>query len=162
MTLYEKTIKSCKSLEVMKLFNWQLFHLKSFGLPKLHLNLSNLKYKFLQTTSDGKSTKIKIVELKKLFIFVVNNFFIWICLHPQTINLHSVCCNMWATKRQTKHMACYGWNGKEGFVGGWGCCLILSCCVTHVFYAKNDVTCDFDRDGWARQPPLIKIIFLLF
>lgn len=144
----------------MKLYSRQPFHLKSFELSILYLNISNLKCKFLLMTLNGKSTKIKCRTLK--VILVANNFFVWICLHPQTINLHSVCCNMWATKRQTKHMACYGWNGKEGFAGGWGYCLILSCRVTHVFYAKNDVTCDFDRDGWARQPPLIKIIFLLF
>jgi hypothetical protein len=30
----------------------------------------------LQTTSDEKSVKIIVVELQKLFIFVVDNFFI--------------------------------------------------------------------------------------
>jgi hypothetical protein len=30
----------------------------------------------LQTTSDEKSVKIKVVELQKLFNFVVDNFFI--------------------------------------------------------------------------------------
>jgi hypothetical protein len=36
--------------------------------------MSNLKFKILQTTSDEKSVKIKVVELQKLFNFVVNNF----------------------------------------------------------------------------------------
>jgi hypothetical protein len=30
----------------------------------------------LQTTSDEKSVKIKVVELQKLFNFIVDNFFI--------------------------------------------------------------------------------------
>jgi hypothetical protein len=40
----------------------------------MHLDLPNLKYVFLQTTSDGKSTKIKVVELKTLINFVVEFF----------------------------------------------------------------------------------------
>jgi len=50
--------------------------LKSFGLSKLHLNLSNLKCKFLQTSSDGKGIKIKVVDLNNLCNFVVDNLFI--------------------------------------------------------------------------------------
>jgi hypothetical protein len=44
----------------------------------------------LQMSSDRKSIKIKVVELQKLLNFVVENFFIWIRLRPQTINLHSI------------------------------------------------------------------------
>jgi hypothetical protein len=38
--------------------------------------MSNLKCKFVQTALDEQSTKIKIVELKKLLNIVVNNFFV--------------------------------------------------------------------------------------
>jgi hypothetical protein len=41
----------------MKLYSCQLFYLKSFWL---------LKMQILQTNLDGKSTKIKVVELQKL------------------------------------------------------------------------------------------------
>jgi hypothetical protein len=30
----------------------------------------------LQTTFDGKGTKIKVIELQKLFNFLVDNFFV--------------------------------------------------------------------------------------
>jgi hypothetical protein len=33
-------------------------------------------------TSDGETTKIKVVYLQKLYNFVVDNFFIWIRLEP--------------------------------------------------------------------------------
>jgi hypothetical protein len=36
-----------------------------------------LKFKIFQMTSDGETTKTKIVDLKKLCNFVVYNFFIW-------------------------------------------------------------------------------------
>jgi hypothetical protein len=39
-------------------------------------------------TSNGETTKIKIVDLEKLYNFVVDNFFIWIHLGPQIINLN--------------------------------------------------------------------------
>ena len=41
-------------------------------------------------TSNGETTKIKIVDLEKLWNFVVDNFLIWIRLGPQTNNIHSV------------------------------------------------------------------------
>jgi hypothetical protein len=41
----------------------------------VHLSLSNLNAFFLQITLDPKGTKIKVVEVKKLFNFVVINFF---------------------------------------------------------------------------------------
>jgi hypothetical protein len=61
----------------MKLCSLQPFHLKLFGLSQLHLILSTLKIQILQMTTDRKSTKIKVVKLKKkLFNFVVDNFFV--------------------------------------------------------------------------------------
>jgi len=35
--------------------------------------------------SDGETTKIKVLDPKKLWNFVDYNIFIWICLGPQTI-----------------------------------------------------------------------------
>ena len=37
-------------------------------------------------TSDGETTNIKVVDLEMLRNFVVDNFFIRICLGPQVIN----------------------------------------------------------------------------
>ena len=39
---------------------------------------------------DGESIKIKVVDLEKLWNFVVDNFLIWIHSEPQTSNLHSI------------------------------------------------------------------------
>ena len=41
----------------------------------------------LQTTSDQKTYKIKVVDLEKLWNFVDQIFFNWIHLEPQTNNL---------------------------------------------------------------------------
>ena len=41
----------------------------------------------LQMTSDQKTYNIKVVDLEKLWNFVVQNFFIWIRLEPQRSNL---------------------------------------------------------------------------
>jgi hypothetical protein len=46
-------------------------------------------------TSDGETTKIKVVDVKMLYNFVVYNIFIWIHLGSQTINLNLVYDNMW-------------------------------------------------------------------
>jgi hypothetical protein len=48
----------------------------------LNLSMSNLKFKFANYLG-WKSVKIKVVELQKLFNFVVDNFFIWIRLGPK-------------------------------------------------------------------------------
>ena len=58
-------------------------------------------------TSDRKTTKIKAIDLEKLWNFVVDNFLIWIHLGPQTSNLHLVYYNMWGKKteyRQSDNM----------------------------------------------------------
>ena len=49
-------------------------------------------------TSDGKTSNVKVVDLKKLWNFVVDNFSIGIRLWPQIINICSVYDNMWGTK----------------------------------------------------------------
>jgi len=38
-------------------------------------------------TSSGETTNIKVVDLEKLWNFVVDNFSIWMCLGPQLINV---------------------------------------------------------------------------
>jgi hypothetical protein len=50
--------------------------LNSFQFSKIESKYVKFKIQILQTTSDEKSVKIKVVELQKLFIFVVDNFFI--------------------------------------------------------------------------------------
>jgi hypothetical protein len=47
--------------------------LKSFWLSKITSKFVKFK---MQTNSDGKSIKIKVVELQKLWNFVVHNVFI--------------------------------------------------------------------------------------
>ena len=68
--------ESCRSQKVMKVCGFQFF-LKSFRLPKLRLNFSNLKSIFFEVPSDGETAKIKVVDLKMLWNFVVDNFLIW-------------------------------------------------------------------------------------
>jgi hypothetical protein len=50
--------------------------LKSFRLSKIVSKFVKFKIQILQTTSDEKSVKMKVVELQKLFKFVGDNFFI--------------------------------------------------------------------------------------
>jgi hypothetical protein len=87
----------------MKLCGWQLFYLNSFRFSEIESKYVKFEIQILQTTSDEKSVKIKVVELQKLFNFIVDNFFIWIHLQYQTSNLHSVGCNMCTKKLKTKH-----------------------------------------------------------
>jgi hypothetical protein len=44
----------------------------------------NVKFDFFQTTSDGETAKIKVVDLEKLWNFVVDNFLIWNILSTKT------------------------------------------------------------------------------
>jgi hypothetical protein len=60
----------------MKLCSCQHFYLNSFRFSKIKFKYVKFKIQILQTTSDEKSVKIKVVELQKLFNFVVDNFFI--------------------------------------------------------------------------------------
>jgi hypothetical protein len=45
---------------------------------------------------------MKIVDFEKLN-FVVDNFFIWIRLGPQTINLYMIWYNIWGTEMEYRH-----------------------------------------------------------
>ena len=69
--------KSCRSLKVINLCSLQLFYLTSFRLSKIVSKFVKFKIQILETTSDEKSVKMKVVELQKLFKFVVDNFSIW-------------------------------------------------------------------------------------
>jgi hypothetical protein len=137
--------------------------LKSFRLSKIVSKFVKFKIQILQMTSDEKSVKMKVLELQKLFNFVVENCFIWICLRSQTSNLHSVSCNMWATKLHTKHKACHRWSDRGGYAWGWGVKgSIPSNCVVHEKF--RDLRLRRRRTGgWAgREVSLIKIFFYYF
>lgn len=58
------------------------FPFEIIGAPKTVFEFVEFKMQILQTTSDGESTKIKAVDIKMLFNFVVHNFFVWIRLVP--------------------------------------------------------------------------------
>ena len=53
--------------------------------------------------SDEETTKMKVVDLEKLWNFVVDNFLIWIQLELQTSNLHSIPYNMLGKKMEYRH-----------------------------------------------------------
>jgi hypothetical protein len=67
----------------------------------------------LQTTSDGKNTKIKLVELKKLFNFVVDNFlFEFVYNLKQSIYTRSV---LICGQQNYNLNISDGWSGREGY-----------------------------------------------
>jgi hypothetical protein len=99
---------------------------------------------------------MKVVELQKLFNFVVDNFFISIRLLSQTSNLHSNGCNTWTKsyKLDTKHAVCevVVEGTREGEVND----SIPNNRVARELCTKNTGTCDFDGDGrvgWAESSP---------
>jgi hypothetical protein len=60
---------------------------------------------------------MKIVELQKLFNFVVNNF-LFEFIYGKKSNLHLVGCNMWTTKLPIGHKACHRRSGSGGYARG--------------------------------------------
>ena len=80
-TLYQ----SCSTRRDLPLCSLKSFKLRSFGCPNIffwnHLSNKNyiwflkLKIWIFQMTSDGETTKTKVVDLEKLSNFVVDNFF---------------------------------------------------------------------------------------
>ena len=74
MTKQQK--KLCRSWKVMKFCSWQLFDLKSSCQRKLCLNFKNLKF-WISKRSQTENTKMKVVGLKKLWNFVVENMLAW-------------------------------------------------------------------------------------
>ena len=81
--------QSCRSQKVKKLCSSQLFYLNSFRILNMCLNFSNLKFKFCKRPRIKKTYNIKVVDLEKLWNFVVQKFFIWMRLGPQTSDLIS-------------------------------------------------------------------------
>jgi hypothetical protein len=53
--------------------------------------------------SDEEIAKIKVVDLKTLYNFVVDKLFIWVHLVPQMFNLHLVCYKTWRRKMRYRH-----------------------------------------------------------
>jgi hypothetical protein len=47
----------------MKLCSWQIFYLNSFRFSKIESKYVKFKIQILQTSSDEKNVKIKVVEL---------------------------------------------------------------------------------------------------
>jgi hypothetical protein len=83
--------ESCRCLKFMKLRSWRLFNLKSSCGPyQANSPVGRKLADRSQMTLDGETTRMKVVDLKKLWNFAVDNFFIWNRLGPQTINLCSV------------------------------------------------------------------------
>jgi hypothetical protein len=72
--LFIKTI----SLVVYETLYWQHFGLKSSCHAKLCLNL---KFWNFQTTSDGKTSKIKVVGLEMLWNFIIDIFYMELSCH---------------------------------------------------------------------------------
>ena len=68
----------------MKFCSWQHFDLKSSRDAKTTFEFQNFKIWIFQMILDGKTTKMKIVDLKKLWNFVIDNFMIWNHLVMQT------------------------------------------------------------------------------
>jgi hypothetical protein len=69
--------KLYRSWEVIEFCSWQVFDLKSFCQRKLRLNFKNLKFEFSKRPQMKKTIKMKIVGLKKLWNFVINNILVW-------------------------------------------------------------------------------------
>jgi hypothetical protein len=78
--------QSCRSQWEVENYNFivdDCFHLKSFDVLKVWVKLSQFKIQIYQTTSNGKTTKTKVVDLNENYNFVVDDFFIWIRLRSQ-------------------------------------------------------------------------------
>ena len=69
-TLYQ----SCRSRRDRQLYSWWLFHLKSFVVLKLCFKFSQFKIQICETTSNGETSKTKVVDLDKNYNFIVNDF----------------------------------------------------------------------------------------
>ena len=69
--------KLCRSWEVIEVYSWQLFHLKSYCQRKLRLNLKKLKFEFWKRSRKKKTTNKKVVGIEELWNFVVDNVLVW-------------------------------------------------------------------------------------
>ena len=98
-------------------------------------------------TSDGQAAKTKVVDLEKLYNFVVDNFFIWIRLGSSIINLNLVEDNTRRKKIRDKHK--WAWGAvvteipREGEVAGSN----PAGYEARDFRVKNAATCN-GAGGW--------------
>jgi hypothetical protein len=75
--------ESCRSQKFMKLRSWRLFDLKSSCGPYwANRPVGRPMAERSWMTSDGETTKMKVIDLEKLWNFEVDNFFIWNRLGP--------------------------------------------------------------------------------
>ena len=98
-------------------------------------------------TSDGETTKTKVVDPEKLYNFAVDDIFIWICLDFQTLILKLVEHNMrrnntWYRQSESGVECLEGGTCKTEVAG-----LKPSGRVACDFHAKNGATCDRDGAG---------------
>jgi hypothetical protein len=61
----------------MKLCNWWFFSFEIILSTLSIFEFLKFKIQILKTTSDGKTINMKVVDLKKLWNFVVDDVFIW-------------------------------------------------------------------------------------
>jgi len=69
--------QSYRSRWELQLCSWWLFHLKLLDVPTVWLKFWRFEIQIYQTTTDGKTINIKVVDLDQNNNFVVDNFFIW-------------------------------------------------------------------------------------
>ena len=101
----------------------------------------------------------------KLWNFVVDKFFIWIRLGPQTNNLLSVWYNMWVKKTEYKHKWKCGAVIEEDTREGEVASSNPTGHVVRELYAKNAATCDLGPGRAAMTGgvlPLFKKVFAIF
>jgi hypothetical protein len=69
--------ENCRSQKFMKLHSWWLFYLKSSCGPcRANRPVGHPLADRSQMTSDGETTNMKVVDLEKLWNFVVDNFLV--------------------------------------------------------------------------------------
>jgi hypothetical protein len=68
--------KSCIYWKVMKLFSCECFDIKASCHGKVRLNFLKFEIRIFQITSDGKTTKIRVVDPEKFWNTIVGKFFI--------------------------------------------------------------------------------------
>ena len=82
----------------MKVCGFQFFFFEIISASKIAFEFLKFEIQILQMASDEKTYNTKVVDLEKLWNFVVDNFLIWIRLGPQTLNLLPVGYNMWGSE----------------------------------------------------------------
>jgi hypothetical protein len=68
--------KLCRSSKFIEFCSWQLFYLKS-SCHKTTSEFHKFKIRIFKTTSNRKTTKIKVLGIKKLWNFIVDKILVW-------------------------------------------------------------------------------------